>query len=115
VPSLKVGDRARSAQNGRSHRAFARTRNAELRARADAWIAEHPDAFAALRQGTRGGGHPTLSLPVRAKAGFDDSGLNVVNYFVDQDLTPFSPKDWICATRTYDWAFGNHEGTDYVL
>jgi hypothetical protein len=54
-------------------------------------------------------------LPVRAKAGFDDSGLNVVNYFVDQDLTPFSLEDWACATRTYDWAFGNHEGTDYVL
>ncbi len=98
MPSLKVGDRARSAQNGRSHRAFARTRNA-----------------AALRQGTRGGGHPTLSLPVRAKAGFDDCGFHVVNYFVDQDLTPFSLEDWACATRTYDWAFGNHEGTDYVL
>jgi hypothetical protein len=87
----------------------------ELRARADAWIAGHPDAFAALRQGTRGGGHPTFSLPVRAKAGFDDYGFHVVNYFVDQDLSPFSLEDWACGTRTYDWAFGNHEGTDYVL
>lgn len=54
--------------------------------------------------------------PFRAKAGFNDYGFHTLNYQVDHNLTPNNNlRDYNCGTRTYDWANGNHAGTDYIL
>lgn len=69
-----------------------------------------PDAF------RHRGGSPLFISPIKPKAGFDDPGYYIVNFQVDHDPTPNgSLTDYECNERTYDWATGNHEGTDYVL
>lgn len=70
----------------------------------------NPDAF------TPKGSHPLFVLPIKAKAGFSDYGYYTVNFQVDHNSTPNNNLlDYNCAQRTYDWATGNHEGTDYIL
>ncbi|RFN59552.1 T9SS type A sorting domain-containing protein [Marixanthomonas ophiurae] len=62
------------------------------------------------------GGSPLFIQPIRANPSFDDYGYFIINNQVDHDLTPNgSLLDYDCNERTYDWATGNHEGTDYVL
>lgn len=54
--------------------------------------------------------------PFRSKAGFADYGYHTLQNQVDHNLTPNGAlTDYNCGTRTYDWATGNHEGTDYIL
>lgn len=54
--------------------------------------------------------------PIRAKSGFGDYGYHTINYLVDHNLTPNNQLlDYYCENRTYDWASGNHQGTDYIL
>ncbi|MAO10239.1 MAG: hypothetical protein CMC07_04990 [Flavobacteriaceae bacterium] len=73
-------------------------------------LSKNPNAF------QNRGGSPLFVLPIRAKAEFDDYGYYIINNQVDHDLTPNgSLLDYECNERTYDWATGNHEGTDYVL
>jgi len=73
-------------------------------------LRNNPNAF------QKRGGHPLFILPIRAKAGFDDYGYYTLNNQVDHNLTPNNNlEDYNCAQRTYDWASGNHGGTDYIL
>lgn len=54
--------------------------------------------------------------PIQPKAGFNDYGYHTINFLVDQNLTPNNNlQDYFCQSRTYDWATGNHAGTDYIL
>ncbi len=62
------------------------------------------------------GSHPLFMLPIRAKAGFNDYGYYTLNNQVDHNFTPNNNlEDYNCGQRTYDWASGNHGGTDYIL
>lgn len=62
------------------------------------------------------GGAPLFISPIEPKAGFNDPGYYIVNFQVDQNLSPNGNlTDYECNERTYDWASGNHEGTDYVI
>ena len=73
-------------------------------------LQKNPNAF------QHRGGSPLFILPIRAKASFGDYGYYIINNQVDHDLTPNGNLlDYDCGERTYDWATGNHEGTDYVL
>lgn len=73
--------------------------------------AEHPE----LPQVDRGGNHPLFIWPTQARAGFDDYGYSAVRFGVDHDPLPNNHVlDYDCGTRTYDWASGNHAGTDVV-
>lgn len=73
-------------------------------------LEDKPDAF------RNGGGSPLFISPIKAKAGFDNPGFYIVNFQVDHDLAPNGNlTDYECNERTYDWATGNHEGTDYVI
>lgn len=81
-------------------------------------IAVNKAAIEKYRPGafSKRGDHPLFILPVRAKAGFDEYGYYTVNFQVDHDPVPNNNlEDYNCAERTYDWATGNHEGTDYIL
>ncbi len=70
----------------------------------------NPNAF------NRMGGHPLFVQPIRPKAGFKDYGYYTLQNQVDHNLTPNNNlEDYNCAQRTYDWASGNHGGTDYIL
>src|SRR5690554_418699 len=74
-------------------------------------LQRNPEAF---QQRTTS--HPLFILPIRPKAGFDDYGYYSLFNQVDQDLTPNGNiLDYNCGQRTYDWAGGNHAGTDYVV
>ena len=59
----------------------------------------------------------TLFLnPFRPKAGFSDYGYHTLQNQVDHDFTPNGNlRDYNCGARTYDFATGNHAGTDYIL
>ena len=72
---------------------------------------EDPTAIAVER-----GTHPLFIWPTRAAASFTGYGFEIINNFVDHN-TAFNGNltDWNCGTRTYDWATGNHMGTDIVL
>jgi hypothetical protein len=73
-------------------------------------IAKNPNAFNKSTSVT------LLAEPIRPKSGFNDYGYHTINYLVDQNLTPNNNNlDYFCQTRTYDWATGNHGGTDYIL
>ncbi len=73
-------------------------------------VKNRPNAF------ERSGGAITFAPPIKSKPGFDDPGFYIINFQVDHDLTPNGNLiDYNCNERTYDWATGNHEGTDYVL
>ena len=73
-------------------------------------LQQNPNAFG------QKGNSPLFIMPLRAKSGFDDYGYYIVNNQVDHNLTPNGNLlDYECGQRTYDWATGNHEGTDYVL
>lgn len=71
----------------------------------------NPEAFANRVQE-----HPLFILPFRPKAGFEDYGYYSLFNQVDQNPTPNGALlDYNCGERTYDWANGNHRGTDYVV
>lgn len=54
--------------------------------------------------------------PFRPKVGFADYGYHTLQNQVDQDLVPNGHLlDYNCGQRTYNFATGNHSGTDYVL
>lgn len=73
-------------------------------------LKKNPDAF------NRRGGSVLFVEPIRSKAGFNDYGYHTINYLVDHNSTPNNNLlDYFCGTRTYDWATGNHGGTDYIL
>ena len=73
-------------------------------------LQENPDAFSEL------GGGVLFVDPYRPKAGFQEYGYHTLQNQVDQNLTPNNNLlDYNCGTRTYDWATGNHQGTDYIL
>lgn len=76
-----------------------------------AWILQqNPQAFSNL------GSHVLFIEPFRAKEGFPEYGYHTLNNQVDQNLTPNNQLlDYNCGDRTYDWATGNHQGTDYIL
>lgn len=59
--------------------------------------------------------YPLFILPIRAKAGYDDYGYYSLFNQVDHDPDNGPLLDYNCGERTYDWAFGNHGGTDYVV
>lgn len=60
--------------------------------------------------------HPLFILPIRPKPGFEDYGYYSLFNQVDHDLTVNGNLlDYNCGERTYDWAGGNHQGTDYVV
>ncbi len=62
------------------------------------------------------GSHPLFILPIKAKDGFNDYGFYTVHNQVDHNSTPNNNLlDYNCGQRTYDWATGNHKGTDYIL
>ncbi len=64
----------------------------------------------------RGNTHPLFVLPLRPKAGFEDYGYYSLFNQVDHNLTPNGNLlDYNCGERSYDWATGNHQGTDYVV
>ncbi len=75
-----------------------------------AWILQqNPNAF---NLGT----HVQFVEPFRARAGFPEYGYHTLNNQVDHNLTPNNQLlDYNCGDRTYDWASGNHQGTDYIL
>ena len=73
-------------------------------------IQQNPAAFKNLKKLT------LFQNPFRSKAGFTDYGYHTLQNQVDHNLTPNGNlRDYNCGTRTYDWATGNHEGTDYIL
>lgn len=73
-------------------------------------LKNNPDAFKTT------GSHPLFILPIRAKAGFNDYGYYTLHNQVDHNFTPNNNlEDYNCGQRTYDWASGNHGGTDYIL
>lgn len=60
--------------------------------------------------------HPLFIWPTQAKAGFTDYGYYTVQFLVDHDQNVNNNLlDYNCGTRTYDWATGNHAGTDIIL
>lgn len=60
--------------------------------------------------------NPLFILPIRPKAGLEDYGYYSLFNQVDHHLTPGGNlTDYNCGERTYDWANGNHSGTDYVV
>lgn len=62
------------------------------------------------------GPSPLFIIPLRPKAGFEDYGYYIINNQVDHDpIYNNHLLDYECGARTYDWASGNHGGTDYVL
>ena len=73
-------------------------------------LKKKPDAF------NQKGGSVLFVEPIRPKAGFNDYGYHTINFLVDHNSTPNNNLlDYFCGTRTYDWASGNHGGTDYIL
>lgn len=60
--------------------------------------------------------HPLFILPLQPKAGFEDYGYYSLFNQVDHNAS-FNGNllDYNCGERTYDWASGNHRGTDYVV
>jgi len=72
---------------------------------------DHPQLF---HRST--GGNVLFEWPTRAKTGFNDYGYYTVNFLVDHNLQyPNLLLDYNCSNRTYDWASGNHAGTDIIL
>ncbi|MBK8497316.1 MAG: peptidoglycan DD-metalloendopeptidase family protein [Flavobacteriales bacterium] len=62
------------------------------------------------------GAQPFFIWPTRPRADFTDYGYYTNNNFVDHNpLVNGNLLDWNCGTRTYDWASGNHMGTDIIL
>lgn len=60
--------------------------------------------------------NPLFILPIRPKVGFEDYGYYSLFNQVDHNLAPGGNlTDYNCGERTYDWANGNHSGTDYVV
>src|SRR5690554_6440822 len=60
--------------------------------------------------------HPLFILPIRPNAEFEDYGYYSLFNQVDHNLTSNGNLlDYNCGERTYDWASGNHAGTDYVV
>ena len=87
----------------------------ELWMRADANVERIRSANPAALPVERGN-HPLFTWPTRPKAGFDEPGYYTVNFLVDHNTTPNNNlRDYNCGTRTYDWATGNHLGTDIIL
>lgn len=57
-----------------------------------------------------------LIEPFRPKSDFSSYGYHTLQNQVDHDFTPNNHlRDYNCGVRTYDWASGNHQGTDYIL
>ncbi len=82
----------------------------EIEANKQLILQKTPDAF------QHRGSHPLFILPFRPKPGFNDYGYYSLFNQVDQDLTANGNLlDYNCGERTYDWATGNHAGTDYVV
>lgn len=76
----------------------------------EAIILKNPDAFKDLKKLT------LFTTPYRPKMGFSDYGFHTLNFQVDHNAAPNGQlTDYFCGTRTYDWATGNHGGTDYIL
>lgn len=74
-------------------------------------LQNNPDAFSNL-----GGGSVMFVDPYQPKSGLDEYGYHTLQNQVDQNLTPNNQLlDYNCGDRTYDWATGNHQGTDYIL
>lgn len=74
-------------------------------------LQNNPHAFEELGAGT-----VSFIEPYRPRAGFDDYGYHTLQNQVDHNLTPNNNLlDYNCGARTYDWANGNHQGTDYIL
>ena len=87
-----------------------------LRAKANAFLAANPDAFADASARLRSGiDHAYFSFPIRAKNEFADPGYFALTNYVDHNLAAGSLSDYNCGDRSYDWATGNHQGTDYIL
>ena len=58
---------------------------------------------------------PSFAFPIQPKAGFSDYGYYTVQNLVDHNAAyPNQLLDYNCGSRTYDFATGNHEGTDYI-
>lgn len=58
---------------------------------------------------------PAFIWPVQPKAGFNDYGYFTVQNLVDHNASfPNQLLDYNCGNRTYDWAGGNHAGTDII-
>lgn len=73
-------------------------------------LQENPNAF--QQRNT----HPLFILPFRPKSGYDDYGYYSLFNQVDHDSRPNGKLlDYNCGERSYDWASGNHAGTDYVV
>lgn len=73
-------------------------------------LQNNPNAFSNL------GSHVTFVEPIRPKEGFPEYGYHTINFNVDHNLTPNNQLlDYNCGNRTYDWASGNHQGTDFIL
>lgn len=73
-------------------------------------LLKNPNAFKNLEKIT------LFQNPFRPKTGFADYGYHTLQNQVDHNLTPNNHLlDYNCGTRTYDWATGNHAGTDYIL
>ncbi len=61
------------------------------------------------------GNHPLFIYPIRPKADMEHPGYYGLRFQVDHNLTVNNNlRDYNCSGRTYDWASGNHAGTDYV-
>jgi murein DD-endopeptidase MepM/ murein hydrolase activator NlpD len=59
---------------------------------------------------------PTFQWPTRARAGYPHPGYYTIQNFVDHNLSfPNQIRDYECGSRSYDFAGGNHEGTDIIL
>lgn len=73
-------------------------------------LQQNPEAFSELNGGV------LFVDPYRHKDGFDEYGYHTLQNQVDHNLTPNNQLlDYNCGDRTYDWATGNHQGTDYIL
>lgn len=73
-------------------------------------LANNPAVFSNL------GGGVLFTDPIKPKASFNDYGYHTINFLVDHNSTPNNNlTDYFCESRTYDWASGNHAGTDYIL
>ncbi|MEH6763952.1 MAG: T9SS type A sorting domain-containing protein [Aequorivita antarctica] len=82
----------------------------EIEVNKQAILQKNPNAF------QKRGGHPLFILPFRPKIGYSDYGYYSLFNQVDQNLSPNGQLlDYNCGQRTYDWASGNHAGTDYVV
>ena len=73
-------------------------------------LEKNPEAFQ-----HRTTAHPLFILPFRPKAGYDDYGYYSLFNQVDHDPAHGPLLDYNCGERTYDYATGNHRGTDYVV